>query len=278
MSGRLMERAFDASRGLQHAPARVLFVLARYANDDGSNCFPSLETIAAGSNMLKRAVIRCIAQLCAAGLVEEEKGGGRGKVSRYRLTFGPAPKTVTPRHPKGAQKGDTVSPFKVVNGDTASLFPALNGDIESPFEALKGDMVSVKGDMVSPDSNKTLRKKDSEANASDAEAASPPPSSRDLVWSQGVPLVRHLTGKSDAQCRGMLGRMLRDVQDDCPRLLMVLQQARDFQPIDPVAWLTAATKPKSVKASRDERILRAAGLWDDGTIIDFDHEPRGMLQ
>jgi hypothetical protein len=270
MSGRLMERALDASAGLQHAPARVLFVLARYANDDGSNCFPSLETIAVGSNMLKRAVIRCIAQLCAAGLVEEEKGGGRGKVSRYRLTFGPAPKRVTPCHPKGAPKGDTVSSFKVVNGDTASLFPALNGDIESPFEALKGDMVS-------PDSNKTLRKKDSEAYASDAGAASPPPSSRDLVWSQGVPLVRHLTGKTDAQCRSMLGRMLRDVRDDCPRLLMVLQQARDFQPIDPVAWLTAATKPRSVKAGRDERILRAAGLWEDDTAT-FDHEPRGMLQ
>jgi hypothetical protein len=31
------------------------------------------------------------------------------------------------------------------------------------------------------------------------------------------------------------------------------------------------------RAGRDERILRAAGLWEDDTAT-FDHEPRGMLQ
>ena len=75
--------------------------------------------------------------------------------------------------------------------------------------------------------------------------ASPDPvSASDLLWREGMPILMHLTGKSDGQCRGLLGRMRRDMQDDCPRLLLILQQARDMQPTDPVAWITAATQDR----------------------------------
>ena len=124
------------------------------------------------------------------------------------------------------------------------------------------------------------KKEDSEAKASDAEPASKPPSPRDLVWSQGVPLLAHLTGKSPSQCRSLLGKMLRDLRDDCPKLLLVLQQAQEARPVDPLAWLNAATQPRlSPALSRDERILQAAGLLDDGMTLFEDLMPeRGMLQ
>lgn len=121
------------------------------------------------------------------------------------------------------------------------------------------------------------RKKDSVPDGTDDEPSSRPPSSRDLVWSQGVPILVALTGKSPPSCRSLLGKMLRDLRDDCPRLLLVLQQAQEARPVEPLAWLAAATKPKDRKASRDERILRAAGLWDDGPILEH-IEPMGLLQ
>lgn len=71
-------------------------------------------------------------------------------------------------------------------------------------------------------------------------ASDPPLSAVDLLWREGLPILRHLTGKSDGQARSMLGRLRRDVADDCPRLLLLLQQARDLQPSDPVAWLAKA--------------------------------------
>jgi len=86
-------------------------------------------------------------------------------------------------------------------------------------------------------------KEDTGPTGPDAEAASPP-SSPDLLWREGIPILMHLTGKSDGQCRGLLGRLRSNVQNDCPKLLMILQQARDLRPTDPVAWITAATQDR----------------------------------
>lgn len=83
-------------------------------------------------------------------------------------------------------------------------------------------------------------KKDAEAALLTLAASDPPLSAVDLLWREGLPILRHLTGKSDGQARSMLGRLRRDVADDCPRLLLLLQQARDLQPSDPVAWLAKA--------------------------------------
>ena len=88
-------------------------------------------------------------------------------------------------------------------------------------------------------------KKDTGPTGPDAKAASPDPvSASDLLWREGIPILMRLTGKSDGQCRGLLGRMRRDMQNDCPKLLLILQQARDMQPTDPVAWITAATQDR----------------------------------
>ncbi len=84
-------------------------------------------------------------------------------------------------------------------------------------------------------------KEDTGPTGPDAEAASPP-NAATLLWREGIPILQALTGKSDGQCRGLLGKLRQGVDDDCPKLLMILQQARDMRPTDPVAWITAATQ------------------------------------
>ena len=97
-------------------------------------------------------------------------------------------------------------------------------------------------------------KKDAGPTGPDAEAASSdPPDARSMLWREGVPILMHLTGKPSSACRSVLGRMLRDLRDDCARLLMILQQAGEMRPADPMAWLTAATqdRPKTPSPRRE---------------------------
>lgn len=119
-------------------------------------------------------------------------------------------------------------------------------------------------------------------DVSDAKAASAaPPTPRDMVWTQGVPLLSAMTGKPPNACRSLLGKMLRDLDDDCPRLLMVLQQAQEARHIDPLSWLTAATRGKSEQREnpaerrireRNEAMLRLAA--EPGDLPFIDHEPQ----
>lgn len=65
---------------------------------------------------------------------------------------------------------------------------------------------------------------------------------RSLVYSDGLPIIRGLTGQSEAQARTLIGRLLRECQDDCARLHTALREAHDLKPADPVAWLFGAVK------------------------------------
>lgn len=78
--------------------------------------------------------------------------------------------------------------------------------------------------------------------------AGPPPDARGELFGAGLARTRRLTGKSDGQCRAMLGRWLRDLGDDCTGLSRVLFEAEDARPADPVAWIEAA-----VRSRRGER-------------------------
>lgn len=81
------------------------------------------------------------------------------------------------------------------------------------------------------------------ASSEPTDAGSVPAGARDVLWQHGVPILALLTGKSPDACRRMLGKLLREVHDDCPRLMHVLQQAREARPVDPLAWITSAVRP-----------------------------------
>lgn len=89
-----------------------------------------------------------------------------------------------------------------------------------------------------------------EAIASDAGASPTVPNARDTLWAEGLPILERMIGKPPSQCRSVLGRLLRDVQDDCPRALCVLREAEQLRPADPLAWITRAAAPQSGRPAR----------------------------
>lgn len=103
------------------------------------------------------------------------------------------------------------------------------------------------------------RKEDTGAIAPDAGASPATPELFDLppeprsvraaLWADGLPIMRNLLGKSDAQCRVLLGKLLRDTQDDCARLYRVLREAESLRPADPLAWLHKAAGDRSGAAT-----------------------------
>lgn len=82
---------------------------------------------------------------------------------------------------------------------------------------------------------------DSEANASGAVAPVETPEAR--LWTEGVPILRSL-GVPEKQARPMIGAWRRDARDDCERVLGAILRARELAVTDPIAWITAALKPR----------------------------------
>lgn len=137
---------------------------------------------------------------------------------------------------------------------TSSVTDTVTGPVTENVTRLVAHTVT--GSTVPDRTGPYLKKEDSVPSGTDAEAASAVPSPADLLWSVGVPILKRLTSKSDGQCRTMLGKMRRDVQDDCPRLLLILQEAASAQHVDPVAWLTAATGGRKSGESASDRRIR----------------------
>lgn len=111
----------------------------------------------------------------------------------------------------------------------------------------------------------------------DAGAPPPPPAQssleppkprpiRDVLWQDGVPIIRALTGKNPDPCRRFLGKLLQASGDDCVRVMNALRQAHEMQPADPGSWLMGACKISGTTdrgAGRDDwiaaRLARVSG-------------------
>src|SRR5439155_480287 len=73
---------------LTHAQARILVRLALHQNIENGRCDPSVEGLAAETNVARRTVQMALARGETLGWLTREVGGGRYR-SRYRLTPGP---------------------------------------------------------------------------------------------------------------------------------------------------------------------------------------------
>jgi len=84
MSYRLVDAVFTVA--LPAGPKWVLACIARYANDDGTGAWPSIETLAQLSGFgSTRTVQQHIRVLEAAGLIHTVPGGGRGATNVYTI-------------------------------------------------------------------------------------------------------------------------------------------------------------------------------------------------
>lgn len=64
----------------------VLLVLADYARDDGTRCYPCVKTVMYKTGLTRRPVQEILKKLRDAGvLVVERQGRGRGRSTVYRI-------------------------------------------------------------------------------------------------------------------------------------------------------------------------------------------------
>ena len=103
-----------------------------------------------------------------------------------------------------------------------------------------------------------------------ATAAPPPALFVDIkaqLWSEGLAIVRELTGKLDTQARKQIGLFLdkQHADGDCAVVLEALRAAKREGPFEPVAWVVAAIQHRtSVVRQFDPSKLSGAAraLWN----------------
>jgi hypothetical protein len=96
----------------------------------------------------------------------------------------------------------------------------------------------------------------------------PAKSARQILWADGIPIARLLTGKPESACRTMLGKMLRETRDDCSRLMSILHEAQSMHPLaNAEAWLMEAARGRDRGNSR-QPFNRLAGLKEYQDILE----------
>jgi hypothetical protein len=93
---------------------------------------------------------------------------------------------------------------------------------------------------------KREERKSSEATPRPAAvAAGPPPAGqRAQLFSEGLAMLRVLTGKPDRAGRASIGMLLGKCGDDCAKVFNAIWDAGEVRPADPMAWLVAAVQPR----------------------------------
>jgi hypothetical protein len=87
--------------------------------------------------------------------------------------------------------------------------------------------------------------KGSGAAAPSAQPSADPPQALDWptrLFREGLAIVVGMTGKSDPAVRTLIGKWRKTAQDDCRQVLRVIEDARDHNPADPVAFIEAALR------------------------------------
>lgn len=119
MSVRLTSDALDS--GLPLSQKMVLLILCDFADDLGKNCYPSIATIADKASLSERQTQRVMSELMADALIGTSGKfvhGGRGLSRRYQINIqklSDIAKLVRQNRAQEQEKGDTMSPFSVVD-------------------------------------------------------------------------------------------------------------------------------------------------------------------
>lgn len=85
------------------------------------------------------------------------------------------------------------------------------------------------------------------------------PDWRTELFRLGPPIVRSLTGRPEDKSRSLIGKWLKVGRDDCRRVLRTIEDARDTNPADPVAWIEAALQGRQSKPADSMAFIMARG-------------------
>jgi hypothetical protein len=86
------------------------------------------------------------------------------------------------------------------------------------------------------------------------------------LFSKGLASLQRQTGKRQAQCRSLLGKMLAITGDEPARVLSAILQAEQDEIADPVAWLMRILGPpigsnENQKTTKRDRMNHALSDW-----------------
>lgn len=95
-----------------------------------------------------------------------------------------------------------------------------------------------------------------------------PPDARTALFRLGLQAVRGLTGKSEAQSRGLIGKWLKACGDDASILNRIILEAADLRPAEPVAWIEKAVAQHSGRSPRDAERSRNKAAWLEGEMLE----------
>ena len=213
----------------QEAPSSsaklVLVCLGWYADKIGTDAYPSMPTICRRTQLVERTVRKAIKDLLEAGLIgrEHRTAPNQRCISNiYRLII----RESTPANMQGQRNAPTPA-------DLPEVFAV--GEEPRPPHFRRGSPANVQG-------NPVLQPSKEGTGLRPVAPALPPPIAPDVrrdLFTEGVPLMRGLTGKSDGACRAMIGKLLKAGGDDCARLLDALRRAAEFRPAEPFSFLMA---------------------------------------
>ena len=65
-----------------------------------------------------------------------------------------------------------------------------------------------------------------------------------MLFSESLWLIQAMTGKRVDQCRSLLGRLLRDLDDDASLVVRIVADAAEHRPAEPLSWIMGAAKAR----------------------------------
>jgi len=91
-----------------------------------------------------------------------------------------------------------------------------------------------------------------ESTSSLRSEASVSPDARTLLFRNGLAELATLTGRPETKLRSVLGRWLRDTDDDALRILALIAKAKQDRPADPIAWIEGHFRRETEPPARDQ--------------------------
>jgi hypothetical protein len=250
-------------RKLKPAQRLVLCAIAERANGDLA-CWPSVSLIADDVELTRRAVFLAIDYLENERQLIRKVTGDEREDLLAKGHFKGDPRVNVYRLNKNevTDDGEHSSPINGYVGELSSLRPPPLSELSSPIAPSRlVNTVHPLGELSSPESPiESPIEKDTGLRPG-ATAAPPaedkPPDATKILYDEGLPILRNLTGRSRDACAKLLGRLRRDHGDDCAAVLTALHRAREMHPVQAMAFLQGALKAakRETMADMQARVL-----------------------
>lgn len=253
MSVKLMGEVWGLE--LPHNQQVVLLALADHADDDGRNAYPGVDRLAWKTGYHERTVRRVLNTLEREGLidVENDKRGGRGRTTMYRLRL---------------ENGVKKPPFDSGKGGRLPGNHARKGDTSPGNEARKGDNTPGNvAERVTSDAQKGDTAMSPQPSGNHQEDIPKPPSSQDAP--SGTATAAATGGDIDrdaliAEMEAIAAAAAERIEDD--------RERRRFEALgrllasgdDATAWRNPKTGSRLPWPERPRRLRVAVGIYEAG--------------